>query len=986
MRSIFLCLLGCLPAATWATSTRPDGSPHTESSRPLQMEANNKASSEKTVQRDGISLRPYEAADYRLAYDIFVGANDLANALRIAKEAIKHEPQDPDWRVRLARVAEWSGQPALAWEQRLWLYQHARRDRETREALLRLGWAYGSPAMMLELWLEEAGQRPLTPQQWEEVRRLFEANARPAEGARYFAQQYRQSGDARFLSWAAELAEHAGLEDEALRLFLERAQLEPFSHTAVLSAASILIRRDRLREAHQLLMRFASRIPDEERDYWRMVGDIAWELLETESAEHAYRRYLQQEQAETGIWSRLIFLVQQKNPQEAAQLALYVYRRQGGIDYLIQALALLGAKGSSTAQAEVLAAVRSEDLPALEANPRFLLLRAAYHQGTRRFAAAWQDLERALTIAPEDEEAAATALWFLIDRRDLGRLPDLLSRWQARADNTPALWLPFAAAFHVLDRYREAVPWYRKEIARQPNDMLLLLNYADLIERLQQPGMALRIRRHAWLMLQKNRRLEDLREGVIGSAELLAMARLYLLDRPGDAAAALIQKVANHLRHLTDATQHDEQVQDLVLAWAIGSDQFLNARSWMWLNYLRHQKTPPGWGEAQTALQLNDTGTLHRMLETGIQTIPIYNRYDSAYTLEHWQQALDIAFHGMEKNPDDEPLYDRYRIHAPLHSDYVQLSWRAERLGDYQALKLETEMHLNVSRRLALNFDWHGQSQSSHEPQLDLFAPDRARLLGIEAVWRGSHGDTRGAFFRHQELEGLRGLRLAQNWCWSRRTALEGSIERNGEATDSLPLRFGGKQHSVRLGFDHNLSKRETLHLALRQSAYATQIGDSLGSGRFLDLGLTHRFRTEYPDWRLRATLSIARYRYASTLGARSLNALAPEVRTAVAAGALDPVRYFLPDGSRTLGMCFGMGENLAGQNIRTTYSRGWRHYYELCGTHNDVTGLGYSIDFGVVGSLTGDDHVLFGLSQSTRSIDNPETDRQLRFSYRRYF
>lgn len=932
-------------------------------------------------------LRPYDAEDYRLAFDALLGVGDHANALRIAQQAVKHEPANLDWRTRLARVAEWLGKTELAWEQREYLYRHGQRNEETIGALLRLGVLYGEPQMMLDLWLGEARRKALTLAQWEEIRSLYEKTLRPEEAMRFFEHQYRQQGEARFLEWAAAFAESAGKDEEALRLHRERAALEPFSPAAVLAATTFLVRHDRLREAYQLLEQNSPRVPDDERAYWKTLGDVAWELVETGAAERAYRRYLGQDATDQGLMSRLIYLVQQRNPQEAASLYLAAYRRQGGSANVIAAMQLLSDGQDLARMAQVLAAIRPEDLPALESDARFLLLRALFHQRRMQLDPAWQDLQRAQALAPQDGDVAINAIWLMIERRDDITLEAFLRRWQARAADTPAFWLPFAAAYHALDRYREALPWYQREITRTPQDVLLLLNYADLVERLEQPGMALRIRQHAWQMLKAKPRPELDRLVLTGEDLLLAQTRLMLLDRPGDGAMRLAQQIVNRIRELPDGQCAHPQVEDLILAWAIGSEQYQNAKLWMWRNQLEQASHhPPVWGEAQTALQLQLTETMQHLLADKAGALPIYNRYDIAHALEDRQQALDIAFHGMERNPVDEALYDRYRLHAPLESNFFQLDWRSERLGDYRAAPLETMLHLRLTDRLALDLTAARTPQSSREPQLDHLAPARDRLLGIEAQWRGARGTTRFALFRRDELDRNTGWRLGQEWHWGRRLSLEGALERQAEATDSLPLRVAGEQSGLRLGLIYTLAKRETLNLGLRYASFATQFGDRLGSGLSYDIGFTHRLRTEYPDWRLRVYFSAAHYRYGSGLGTRSLAALAPAIQSAIAAGTQDAVRYFLPESSQTFGLCFGMGENLAGQDLRNVYSRGWRHHYELCATRNDASGAGYSAAFGLVGSLTGEDHLSLSLGQSAGGTGNQGINRHLQLRYRHYF
>jgi len=97
-------------------------------------------------------------------------------------------------------------------------------------------------------------------------------------------------------------------------------------------------------------------------------------------------------------------------------------------------------------------------------------------------------------------------------------------------------------------------------------------------------------------------------------------------------------------------------------------------------------------------------------------------------------------------------------------------------------------------------------------------------------------------------------------------------------------------------------------------------------------------------------------------------------------------VRYFLPEGSTTWGVCFGMGENLGGQNLRDVYTRGWRHFYDVCRNRNTLNGAGYSAALGVAGSVTGEDHVSLGFEQSSGGAGTGAMTRSVALRYRHYF
>lgn len=944
-------------------------------------------------------LRPFDPEDYALAFDAFLGSGDRERAFRLARKAVASVPDDHDWRRKLARLAEWTHRPVLAWEQWDILFRRGDHSEETLSAVLRLAPLAPNSDAALAVWRMRAERGKLTDAQWEDIYNLYELAAKAQQGSQFFERQYRRNGNIRLLEYAAQLADNIGEDERALQLYTERANLKPFSIDSILRATVFLLRRDQLREAYTLMEAHREEAPTEATEYWNILGNIAWELAETRTAEFALRRQGEGKQASTTDWSRLIFLLRQQHPQQAADLAFETYRRYGNSDNLLYALTLHGERGDVKAQAKIFKSIDLEALAKLEKDSRFLVSRAQYYQMIQDREHAWSDYQRALALKPDDVEVVVPTLWFLIDAHRKEALLTMLQQQSqsARAESASAYWLPFAAAYHSLDRYKDALYWYRKEIERSPDDMLLLLNYADALERVQLGGMAERVRRHAWLRLREKFPKPELVTPLDKNPELLALARLAILNDPGDPGLALVRKVVEQLRGVglgadpgvgagVDApVENAQQTKDLILGWAVSKEQFLNARTWMWLNYARRAKDrAPLWGDSQTALQLGDTETMDRLLNRQGDGLPIYNRYDTAHALDHWPLALDIAFRGLENNDVDEALYDRYRSHAPQHANYIQVRTSSDTYGSLDSREQQIELKLVADRRLHLRFGVSQLSQSTNDPALA--APDRQRLASVEARWLGHRGDTTFSLFHRNELAGQSGWQLGQIWAWSARLNLNGSIAHHAEATDSLPLRVGGAEDHLRMGLNYAIGKREYFAISPRLTRYYTQYGDYLGSGRILDVEAGYRIRTEYPDWRLRAFATHQSFTRDGAVGAQALASLAPDVRSAIANGSLDALKYFIPDGSTTWGVCFGMGENLAGQNLQDVYSRAWRHFYDVCPNHNTLNGGGYTGTLGLAGSLSGEDHLSLRMEQSSGGSSSGSLARSLSARYKHYF
>jgi hypothetical protein len=493
------------------------------------------------------------------------------------------------------------------------------------------------------------------------------------------------------------------------------------------------------------------------------------------------------------------------------------------------------------------------------------------------------------------------------------------------------------------------------------------------------------MRRHAWLLLKSKYPDPTATVSQGQSAELLAFARLALLNQPGDPASHMVRQLVSHLRGVPDA-QQDAQSLNLVLGWAILKEQFENARSWMWRRFAQQtHAAAPLWGQSQVALQLKDTETMNRLLETQSQGLPIYNRYDTAYELGQVQRALNIAFKGMSQQ-EDEALYDRFRQHAPLQAQYIQLRAWADNQGSLDNHGLQFETRLAIGAHLQLTLKVSREQQSSSDPVLASLAPTSDRLGSIQANWQNAHGATNLTLFRREELDDLTGFKLSQNYQWGARLNLEGALEFRNESTVSQVLRVAGYENSLSGSVSYALGKREYVRVAPRFSNYYTQFGDYLGSGRFLDIEAGYRIRTEYPDWRLRSFVTHQRFSQDGGLSTASVARLPLGWQTYIGAGVVDPVAYFIPQGSTTWGACLGMGENIAGQNLQTVYSRAWRPFADLCFNHNTSTGNGYNGSMGVAGSVTGEDHLQLLLQNSDGSVPGSTPTNVLSARYRHYF
>lgn len=971
-------------AAAAPAPTAPTTAPQTPATATV---SNASAAAARTPRDDAGNGRVFNAEDHLLAFDILVKAGDTKSAFQVAQQAVAALPQDRAWRLRLIQVATWVSRSDIAADQWLTLFKQGDHSSETLSKAIELAPLTDQPLVALQAWAVYTEKHTLTDAQWNDIYTLYENAAEPKRGSLFFEGQYRINRKPMLLEMAARQAENSGDDDRADQLFIEHAALSPFSLNSVLRAVVRLLRRDRLPQALALLKEHEPSVPENASEFWGLLGQVAWALGDQDASRAGYQRFIHQPPATASDWGRLIYLLRPNHPEQAADLSIEAYRKFGNIDQLLEALGIYSELGNITAQGRVLASLghdKSEELA--NKHIRFLLLRIQYYQKTKALDKAWADIRRALKMAPRNVDVVASALWYLTDTARIEELKVFIRDHKSFALEQSRLWSGFAAANQLLEQHREAVRWYETIIKAKADDPLMLLNYADALHRINRAGMADRVRRHAWLQLKERHPnpADALRPHE--NSELLAFSRLTMMNQASDPGMALVRQLVAQLRGVPNHQELDRQTLALVLGWSIVKEQFHNARSWIWRRYSSQiEADAPLWGDSQSALQVKESPVMDRLLTRHGEALPVYNRYDIAYDLGHAQQALDVAFKGMEPQ-DDEPLYDRFRQHAPLHAHYAQVEAVAERSADYAGNHLHFEARLVINPRLHVLLGATQQAQTGSGVVLGDLTPDFDQLASLEARWLGPRAQYSLAVFARDSSQSLYGLRLGHTYQWTGHSSLEANLSLRAESTLSLPLRVAGYENTIGGAANFTLGKREYIRIAPRYSQYYTQWGDPLGTGQFLDVEAGYRFRIDYPDWRVSTYARWQDFSRETGLSSTAMLHLPPTLRNTIDAYGVDAVGLFVPESSLTWGTCLSMGENLGGQNMQLIYTKAWRYFLNFCASADTVRGASMSGTVGLVGSIFGEDHVKLQLQSGGSVSPGTASTNTISLRYRHYF
>ncbi|HEX2824786.1 MAG TPA: tetratricopeptide repeat protein [Burkholderiales bacterium] len=919
-------------------------------------------------------MRPFNNDDYKLAYDVFLSNKNLNDAYRVAAAAVHQAPNDFAWRERLAQVSEWSNRYPESLQQ--WMYIARRTNRpEAWQAVLRLAPGLNDDEALLEAMRHQADRAPLTEGQVRALADAYERVGRSREAADILQREYQRSGRPGILERRASLLERMGDLDGSIAAYRELIQRTGATKDRVMTLATLLMLRGSYKDAYDLLAGYQSYMSAEEDNYWRMLSNLAREMQDDATQQRALNVLVSSSKVQPDDLNRLIQLLLPQYPEAGARLAEWGYDRFRTTDYLILALGVYSNRRDWIGMQRVFAKLTPEvEAQLVATSPDFLMLRGQYRNAIGQPEIARLDYEEALRIDPEHKLARLGYIWHLIDNRDLERLKRQMQIVVTRARTDPDFEGAAGAAFVILQDPRTALGYFQKILKRNPDDYLWLLNYADALEQANEPDMAWRVRRHAWLKVREEK--AKVPEGENPSLVLLrAEARLAITFEPGDRVSAVMRHLLRQDNALAPDPQDplrrtlDNGVRDIALAWAISGEMYEPAKAWLTRQYAKNV-VKPTWAESLLAVVEKDVETMQRLLDTKMDDVPRYDRHEAAYQTQQYKLAEDIAFTELEKRPHDDEMHLRLTNSVLATHNYWEAGYTRFRRGAISGNEYTAETGIWLSPRLRLSFDVTHIDMGLNSPGVFGTIPGDDTAYGVTALFRHAIGETRLSVFHRDALAEVTGFRIVHARPLGARLYGRIGLAYNDRALETSATTVGAVRDRAFVNVRYQPSKREWIMGELQASRYYTQTERTfIGSGHSLMWETGHRFRTEYPDLHVRAQGSFNHYNLSGS-GDASSSMLTPD-------GTIPTSSFYLPGSFSVYGIYTGFGTF-----YRETYTRAIRPFVDVGISHNTVTGMGYGAILGASGSVFGADKLTLYASQGRGGTGTNELVREVGVKY----
>lgn len=770
-----------------------------------------------------------------------------AGSLRRLRDAY---PGDMGVRKQLAQVEEWIGNHPRALTEWQFVARSEVNPTHDRE-VIRLARMLNDFAAVLAAL--ERGYRHYgldTGQRWTMIQ-LLEHEGRPQQAIDYL-QRWSTAGrmPERFWHKLAWLHEALGELDAALNTWTRYAGEHGRGVTETQARARLHVRLWQPDKAQAAMVSLRERPPADATDFWNLYGQLAWQAGDKSRVRDAYWQLHENGQLGVTGYLRLIQTAFATGATQQAMAATRTgWQRHRNAEIIVTALIAANQAQQTEAVTELfhLAAKQPE---ALANSADYWQLYGGYLYGKRQLDKAHDAYRKALAIRPHDSGLQAAMIYLLADSRRYAELEQALERWAGAARHSTQLWPAYAVAYTALEKPHQALSWYQRAVKADPQNAMLLLDYADNLRRLDRHDSALRIRRHAVAQMRQQlwpaTPAGETTQSTLIARLVPAPSLLPVATRQALLARVLAEPVAN-----AEATDEAAAVDTaLLLTWYLGENMPAYARYWHQRAQMQRLDTEL-WQQLSLALQANDEAAIRQTLVADAErgTLGVNDRVTALRRLDHNEQAQQLALdHIGDAALTRASRQNLKRQAAELYREMPQntgVELEMSALGD---LDLLSERAWLTRSTESWTFTFEGAATQFDDSALiaDLTGLDRTASIGTQMLWRQRRGQT-GLQLRYSDARDADtfSLGLSQRWLLTRRLGIDAFARWRDEATETGELRALGTRDRLGIGFDWSPTARNTLSINAAYNSYNTrEDGNHLGDGYQLEAFASHALMT----------------------------------------------------------------------------------------------------------------------------------------------
>lgn len=455
-----------------------------------------------------------------------------------------------------------------------------------------------------------------------------------------FLQSYVKRYPENIQAWEAlaRTQENAGQISQAIATWQYIGKHFNRMSEAVGNQAQILRKNGQSEKALSILQSHQVNATDKDVGFWEILGDLAWELEQTEPSVSAYRILWNSGSTNALVPERLIHLTRNMpgKAEESMTVGEEAYERLGDARWLLLAMdvASQASKISDLKRLLKKAQINEQQFQKVE---MYWLMRAQLEIQQKNPSKATSHYQQALLVNPQSAIAKEGILWNLIGQNDKPGLESYLEIWHEEASQVSSLWAVYAIALAHLGKYNEALVWFERKLRNNPDDYLWLLTYADILNRAGYADKALQQRKYALFQLRS--RFNQIENTPDKKAKDVLRPEYLTLIRELEGPKHEVSTLKNFLAKGYD----DPAVQELLVAAYLSQKNISSARYWLLENHLERQNTPT-WQRLSLALMGNDIATVDHILSNESDKLTDLNKMEMLKRLNRNDEALVLTY------------------------------------------------------------------------------------------------------------------------------------------------------------------------------------------------------------------------------------------------------------------------------------------------------------------------------------------------------
>ena len=274
--------------------------------------------------------------------------------------------------------------------------------------------------------------------------------------------------------------------------------------------------------------------------------------------------------------------------------------------------------------------------------PQYWLLRAQFNYQQKHYAQAISSYKRLLHIKPDSVPARQGMILAFTQLKDFSALKQLLNNWERFAETHDKLWPNYAMAYQTMKDYQSSIKWFEMASIKHPENYIMLLSYAESLEKLNRKTEADQVRSFGVKQLE-----QQLTAGTLNPAERKEALFQYLTVTHKTGTQAQFNRIYAQLDRLTTDKADKDRMNEIAISWALDKNNLAQLKRLLARSDVKRMKKPL-WMALSIALKLKDKRTLASLLKHSDQ-MSTSDHVSVLIALERQQEAFDVAKRAMNQ-------------------------------------------------------------------------------------------------------------------------------------------------------------------------------------------------------------------------------------------------------------------------------------------------------------------------------------------------